>query len=221
MATQEPAEKAQGHKWENHLVAPTLTLTGDPEADRLLTDDPLALIVGMLLDQQFPMERAFASPAELARRLGVRHLDPGNLAEMDPDELSNVFARPPALHRYPRSMARRTQSLSHVIVERFGGDTEAIWREVASGEELVGQLESLPGFGNRKARIFTALLGKRVGVQPPGWREASSPYGEAGSFRSIADVVDAESLAHVRAVKQAARAAAADAAARAPDAAER
>jgi len=185
-----------------------LHLSGDPEADRLLTEDPLALVIGMLLDQQFPMERAFASPAELARRLGVARLDPGALARMDPERLAAIFAERPALHRYPKSMAGRVQDLCAVIEEQLGGDTTALWTRPESGRELVDELESLPGFGNRKARIFCALLGKQLGVQPPGWREASEPYGEAGSFRSIADVVNAESLAEVRAVKQAVKQAA-------------
>ncbi len=185
-----------------------LHLSGDPEADQLLTEDPLALVIGMLLDQQFPMERAFASPAELARRLGVRRLDPGALARMDPERLAELFAERPALHRYPKSMARRVQDLCAVIDEQLGGDTTALWTRPESGRELVDELESLPGFGNRKARIFCALLGKQLGVQPPGWREASEPYGEEGSFRSIADVVNGESLAQVRAVKQAAKRAA-------------
>ena len=185
-----------------------LHLSGDPEADRLLSEDPLALVIGMLLDQQFPMERAFASPAELARRLGVQRLDPGALARTDPERLADLFAERPALHRYPRSMARRVQDLSAVIDEQLGGDTTALWTRPQSGRELVDELESLPGFGNRKARIFCALLGKQLGVRPPGWREASDPYGEAGSFRSIADVVNQESLAEVRAVKQAVKQAA-------------
>jgi uncharacterized HhH-GPD family protein len=192
-----------------------LHLSGDPQADRLLTEDPLALVIGMLLDQQFPMERAFASPAELARRLGVQRLDPGALARMDPERLADLFAERPALHRYPRSMARRVQDLSAVIEERLGGDTAALWTRPQSGRELVDELESLPGFGNRKARIFCALLGKQLGVQPPGWREASEPYGEEGSFRSIADVVSEESLAEVRAVKQTAKQAAKEAGKRA------
>ncbi len=185
-----------------------LHLSGDPEADRLLSEDPLALVIGMLLDQQFPMERAFASPAELARRLGVQRLDPGALARTDPERLADLFAERPALHRYPRSMARRVQDLCAVIDEQLGGDTTALWTRPQSGRELVDELESLPGFGNRKARIFCALLGKQLGVRPPGWREASDPYGEAGSFRSIADVVNQESLAEVRAVKQAVKQAA-------------
>lgn len=186
----------------------SLHLTGDKAADRLLSTDPLALIIGMLLDQQFPMERAFASPLLLAGRLGATRLDPSALAHFDPDALAELFATPPALHRYPRSMARRVQSLCSVIEDGFGGNTATIWRQPQSGVELVRRLEELPGFGNRKARIFVALLGKQLGIRPQGWREASKPYGEQGSFRSIADVVDSQSLARVREVKQAARAAA-------------
>jgi len=198
-----------------------LHLSGEPEADRLLSEDPLALVIGMLLDQQFPMERAFASPAELARRLGVQRLDPSALARTDPERLADLFAERPALHRYPRSMARRVQDLCAVIDEQLGGDTTALWTRPQSGRELVDELESLPGFGNRKARIFCALLGKQLGVQPPGWREASEPYGEEGSFRSIADVVNEESLAEVRAVKQAVKQAAKRAATAGGDAASR
>lgn len=189
-------------------MAKTLSLTGDQDADQLLSTDPLALVIGMQLDQQFPMERAFASPGELACRLGISRLEPATLARMKPEQLAEVFAAPPALHRYPRSMSRRVQDLSRVVDTQFGGDAAAIWRTSSSGHDLLRRLESLPGFGNRKARIFVALLGKQLGVRPKGWRQASKPYGDPGSFRSIADVVDAESLARVREVKQVARAAA-------------
>lgn len=190
------------------MATTTLRLAQDPDADALLTRDPLALLVGMLLDQQFPMERAFASPYELAQRLSVKTLDAGAIAAYDPDAFAKVMAGPPALHRYPAAMAERVQALCRRVAEECGGDAAALWRTAATGRELLGRLRSLPGFGEQKARIFVALLGKQLGVQPPGWREAAGPYGEEGSHRSAADITDAESLAQVRAFKQAAKQAA-------------
>lgn len=190
------------------MATTTLRLAQDPDADALLTRDPLALLVGMLLDQQFPMERAFASPYELAQRLSVKTLDAGAIAAYDPDAFAKVMAGPPALHRYPAAMAERVQALCRRVAEECGGDAAALWRTAATGRELLGRLRSLPGFGEQKARIFVALLGKQLGVQPPGWREAAGHYGEEGSHRSAADVTDAESLAQVRAFKQAAKQAA-------------
>jgi uncharacterized HhH-GPD family protein len=183
-------------------VAHQLHLTGDEAADRMLSDDPLALVIGMLLDQQFPMERAFAAPAELARRLGVGHLDAVSLATMDPDRLAEAFAERPALHRYPGSMAGRVAALSKVVADRFEGDASRLWSTASTGDQLVDTLTSLPGFGTRKAKIFAALLGKQLGVRPRGWRQASDPYGTAGTRLSIADVVGPESLAEVRSEKQ-------------------
>jgi len=185
-----------------------LYLSQDADADALLDRDPLALLVGMLLDQQVPMERAFAAPAELTRRLGRDHLDARELAEHDPDALVALFSTPPALHRYPRSMAGRVQALVAALVERYDGDVTAVWREVTDGQELFRRLGALPGFGPQKAQIFTALLGKQRGVTPPGWREAAGGYGEDGVHRSVADVVDAASLGRVREYKQAKKASA-------------
>ena len=185
-----------------------LCIAQDTEADALLDRDPLALLIGMLLDQQIPMERAFGAPAELARRLGRDHLDARELVEHDPDDLVAIFARPPALHRYPKSMANRVQALAAVIADQYDGDVTGIWRDVADGAELVRRLSALPGFGAQKARIFTALLGKQRGVQPPGWRAAAGDYGRDGVYMSVADVVDAASLARVREYKQARKAAA-------------
>jgi uncharacterized HhH-GPD family protein len=179
-----------------------LTIAQDADADALLDRDPLALLIGMLLDQQFPMERAFASPAELARRLGRTELDARELAGYDPEALVEIFRGPPALHRYPGSMAKRVQALAALIVERYDGDAAAVWRDVSDGRELFARLAGLPGFGTQKAQIFLALLGKQRGVTPPGWREAAGGYGEDGVHRSVADVVDAESLARVREYKQ-------------------
>jgi uncharacterized HhH-GPD family protein len=174
-----------------------LTITGDAKADRLLSDDPLALLIGMLLDQQVPMERAFTAPADLRDRLGGR-LDASAIAATDPEELAGIFRTKPSLHRYPASMAGRVQELCRVIAESYGGDAAAVWSSAPSGDELVETLKSLPGFGDQKARIFTALLGKQLGVRPPGWEKASAPYGERGSFRSVADIDSPAALAKVR-----------------------
>ncbi len=179
----------------------TLRLAQEPDADELLDRSPLALLLGMLLDQQVPMERAFAGPYVLSDRLG-RDLGAADLAAYDPEALAAHMARPPAVHRYPGAMAGRIQSLARHIVDHYGGDAEQIWSGASSGAELLTRLKALPGFGEQKARIFLALLGKQRGIQPPGWREAAGPYGEEGSFRSVADVRDPESLAKVRAYKQ-------------------
>jgi uncharacterized HhH-GPD family protein len=184
-----------------------LQLAQVPAADDLLARDPFALLVGMLLDQQFPMERAFAGPYELAQRLG-HEPDARELAAADPDELAAVFATPPVVHRYPRSMAGRVQELARHLVEHYDGRAEAIWADVPTGLELRRRLEALPGFGRQKAAIFVALLGKQLGVQPAGWREAAGAYGEEGARRSVADVVDADSLQKVRDFKKATKAAA-------------
>ena len=183
-----------------------LQLAQDPDADALLDRDPFALLVGMLLDQQFPMERAFAAPAGLAARLHVDRLDPAAIAAHDPESLAALFTGPPALHRYPAAMAGRVQALAALVVERYGGDAAGLWRDVPDGATLLRRITALPGFGTQKAQIFVALLGKQRGVAPPGWREAAGAYGEDGATRSVADVVDGESLARVRAFKQAAKA---------------
>jgi len=186
----------------------SLALTGEPAADALLDRDPFALLAGMLLDQQFPMERAFAGPQKIAERLGVDHLDPAVIAAQDPEAFAAMCATPPAVHRYPGSMAGRIQALAAMIVADYGGDTAALWATARSGAELYARLRALPGFGDAKARIFVALLGKQRGVRPEGWREAAGAYGEEGSHRSVADVVDGESLAAVRSFKQEAKRAA-------------
>ena len=184
-----------------------LHLSGDSEADALLSRDPMALLIGMVLDQQVPLEWAFRGPAELARRLGGT-LDASSIAAMDPEQLSEAFSRKPALHRYPGSMATRVQAMCRAVSEDYGGDAAAIWKGASDGVELRRRLEGLPGFGAQKARIFLALLGKQLGVDPPGWREASTPYGEPGSYFSVADIVDTSSLEQVRAHKQQMKAAA-------------
>lgn len=184
----------------------TLRIAQDPTADELLSRDPFALLCGMLLDQQFPMERAFAGPARLEQRFGT--LDPGAIAAADPGAFADLAATPPAIHRYGRSMAGRIQALAAHLIEHYDGRAEAVWEGVDDPAELLRRLRELPGFGDQKARIFAALLGKQLGVRPPGWREAIGPYAESGSFRSVADVVDPDSLAKVRETKQAAKAAA-------------
>jgi uncharacterized HhH-GPD family protein len=183
-----------------------LPLTGDPEADQLLEDDPLALLIGMLLDQQFPMERAFHSPYELKERLGGR-LEVAEIAAMDAEALVAVFRGPPALHRYPGSMAARTQELCRVLLERHEGKAENVWNKATTGREVFANVRALPGFGDQKAQIFTALLAKRMGVTPTGWEEAAGPYGQVG-HRSVADVDGPDALAAVRATKKAMKAAA-------------
>ncbi len=185
-----------------------LQLSQDPDSDALLDRDPLALLIGMLLDQQIPMEHAFWAPAELARRLGRDLLDARELAAHDADMLVTIFATPRALHRYPRSMAGRVQALCAALVEQYDGDVTLVWGGAADGAELFARLVALPGFGTQKAQIFTALLGKQRGVAPDGWREAAGSYGDDGSYRSVADVVDPSSLTKVREFKQAAKSAA-------------
>jgi uncharacterized HhH-GPD family protein len=161
----------------------------------------------MLLDQQIPLERAFAAPYDLTQRLG-HDLDAKELADYDPDALAAIFARRPALHRFPKAMAKRVQELCRMIVERYDGDAANVWREAADGVELKGRVAALPGFGDQKAQIFVALLGKQCGVTPPGWREAAGEFGEEGSYRSVADITDERSLQQVRAYKQERKAAA-------------
>ncbi len=184
-----------------------LHLSQIAEADELLTNDPLALLIGMVLDQQIPLERAFAAPYELSARLG-RALDVTELAEFDPDELGAIFSRPPALHRFPGSMAKRVQSLCRLILDSYDGDAAAVWTSTADGPVLLKQVAALPGFGEQKAKIFVALLGKQLGVTPPGWREACAPFGEDGSYRSVADITSPESRIKVRDFKKAMKAAA-------------
>ncbi|MGH9128048.1 MAG: HhH-GPD-type base excision DNA repair protein, partial [Acidimicrobiales bacterium] len=185
----------------------TLYLSRDPDADQLLSRDPLALLIGMVLDQQIPLERAFKSPSDLRERLGVE-LDAGAIAAMDPETLASVFSTPPALHRFPGSMAARVQALCSVVVSDYGGRAEDVWAGAETGAELLRRVNALPGFGEQKARIFVALLAKQLAVTPPGWEEAAGPFGTPGSYLSVADIVDAESLTRVREHKSAMKAAA-------------
>ncbi len=188
------------------MTADRLYLTGNPEADALLAGDPNALLLGMVLDQQIPMEKAFSGPAVIAERMGG--LDVRAIADADPEEFKELCSRPPAVHRFPGSMSARVQSVCQVLVESYGGDAAQLWQGVDTGAELLRRVGALPGFGAQKAAIFVALLGKQYGVTPSGWREAAGAYGEQGSYRSVADVVDEESLGAVRASKKAAKAAA-------------
>jgi uncharacterized HhH-GPD family protein len=181
-------------------------LAQDADADALLTRDPLALLVGMVLDQQIPLEKAFSSPYVLTQRLG-HDLDAPEIAAYEPEAFATLFATPPALHRFPGSMAGRVQELCRVLVTDYDGDAAKVWDTKDAGE-LLKRLKGLPGFGEQKARIFLALLGKQRGVRPRGWREAAAPYGDDGSRMSVADITDTASLLAVRAYKQQMKAAA-------------
>jgi uncharacterized HhH-GPD family protein len=185
-------------------MATTLRIAQDEAADELLSSDPFALLLGMLLDQQFPMERAFAGPAKVKERFGS--LDPAKIAAADPEKFADLCATPPAVHRYGRSMAGRIQAVAEVVRDDYDGDVTRIWTSTDDPAEIVKRLKALPGFGDQKARIFAALLGKQLGVQPAGWREAIGPYAEEGSRRSVADVTDETSLQEVRDYKKAAKA---------------
>ncbi|MHC8609322.1 HhH-GPD-type base excision DNA repair protein [Paenarthrobacter ureafaciens] len=184
-----------------------LRITGDPVADKLLSDDAFALLMGMLLDQQVTMESAFAGPAKIRSRVGS--LDPAVIAGFDPAGFVEVFKETPAVHRFPGSMAGRVQDLARTVYSEWDGDASAIWsKDDPDGPEVLRRLKALPGFGDQKAKIFLALLGKQCGLQAEGWRETAGHYGEEGSYLSVADIVDPESLVKVRASKQAAKAAA-------------
>ncbi|ODT25442.1 HhH-GPD-type base excision DNA repair protein [Microbacterium sp. SCN 69-37] len=185
----------------------TLHITDDPAADTLLTDNPLALLIGMLLDQQVAMETAFSGPLKIQERIGA--VDAATIAGYDPDALVAAFQQSPAVHRYPGSMAGRVQTLCRTLEEDWGGDAAALWTEGdPDGATVLKRLKALPGFGEQKAKIFLALLGKQYGFTGAGWREAAGAYGDDGSFRSVADIVSPESLAKVREFKKAAKAAA-------------
>ena len=185
----------------------TLHLVGEPEADRILSEHPFALLTGMLLDQQIPMEVAFDGPRKIVERLGS--VDPAAIAATDPEEFIALCATPPAVHRFPRSMGQRVHDLALAVVENYDGDTAAIWSAGdPDGREILRRLKALPGFGDQKARIFLALLGKQRGLHADGWREAAGDYGRDGVHMSIADVTSAESLQQVRAYKKEKKAAA-------------
>jgi len=183
-----------------------IQIAQDAHADQVLTDSSFALLCGMLLDQQFPMERAFAGPAKVLDRFGS--LDPADIAAADPEAFAALCSTPPAVHRFPGSMAQRIQALAAHVVAEYDGHTERLWQEAASGRDLLARLQAIPGFGKQKAQIFVALVGKQLGVTPDGWESAAGDYAEAGSFRSVADVVDPQSLEKVREFKKQKKAAA-------------
>ena len=184
---------------------PTLAVTGDPDADRLLVQEPLALVIGMLLDQQVPMEWAFKGPSTLKARLGGR-LDAQAIAAMPEEEFVAVCAEKPAIHRFPGSMGTRTHQLCRYLVDEYDGDASAVWRDAKSGAALLARVRALPGFGEEKAKIFVAMLAKRFGIRPRGWKEATAPFSDA-TPRSVADIDSPESLLRVREWKKAQKAA--------------
>lgn len=184
-----------------------LQLVQDPAADELLESNPFALLTGMTLDQQYPMEHAFAGPKKIADRIGG--FDVREIADFDPDEFAALCSKTPAIHRFPGSMAKKIQAIAQLIVTDYGGDTAGLWTSGdPDGAEVLRRIKALPGFGEQKAKIFLALLGKQYGVTPEGWRKAAGDYGKAGSFLSVADVVDPGSLEKVRNYKKQAKAAA-------------
>ncbi|MFA5884344.1 MAG: HhH-GPD-type base excision DNA repair protein [Acidimicrobiia bacterium] len=187
------------------VKSPTLAITGDPEADALLVTEPLALVIGMLLDQQVPMEWAFRGPTTLKARLGGR-LDANEIAAMPEDEFVAVFSTKPALHRFPGSMGKRTHALCRYLVDEYDGDAAAVWTGAKSGTDLLARVQALPGFGEEKAKIFCAMLAKRFGVKPRGWQQATVPFSDK-TPRSVADIDSPEALARVRAWKKAQKAA--------------
>ncbi|MET9555175.1 HhH-GPD-type base excision DNA repair protein [Streptomyces sp. NPDC006645] len=189
-------------------MSTTIRIAQQPEADELLGRSPLAALVGMLLDQQVPMEWAFSGPYTIAVRMGGDDLDAHAIAAYDPEAFAALLSEKPAVHRYPGSMAKRVQQLCQFLVAHYDGDAAGVWRDVATGTELLKRLTELPGYGKQKSQIFLALLGKQYGVRPEGWRAAAGAYGDEGSYRSAADITGPETLAKVRAHKQEAKAAA-------------
>jgi uncharacterized HhH-GPD family protein len=189
------------------MNAPALRLSGSEPADALLSSDALALLIGLVLDQQVPMEKAFVGPHVMVERLG-HALDAAELSAADPDEFAVMFATPPAVHRFPAAMAKRVQAMCGLLCETYDGRAENVWAGVTDGATLLRRLKTLPGFGDQKARITVALLGKQLGVKPTGWRKAAGEYGEPDVFRSIADITDEDSLRRVRQFKQERKAAA-------------
>jgi uncharacterized HhH-GPD family protein len=183
----------------------TIHITGDDTADRILTENPFALLVGMMLDQQYPMEHAFRGPAKVADRFGS--FDPHAIAAADPEQFAALCSTPPAIHRFPGSMAARLQELARIVVEEHDGHAERIWTEAVDGKDLVKRVQALPGFGAQKAKIFVALLAKQVGVRPTGWEQVAGDYALDG-YRSVADVIDPASLQKVREFKKEKKAAA-------------
>jgi uncharacterized HhH-GPD family protein len=183
-----------------------LWLTGDAEADQMLTEDDNALLIGMVLDQQVPMEKAFSGPLVIAQRMGGR-LDVAAIAATSEDDFVELCSRPPAIHRFPAAMAKRVRQVCQVLTEDYDGQATNLWKDARSGTEVKANLEHLPGFGSDKAAIFTAVLGKLRGITPDGWRAAAGYYGEPDTFRSVADIVDSDSLQKVRETKKSVKAA--------------
>ena len=177
-----------------------IRIAQDPHADRVLSESSFALLTGMLLDQQYPMEHAFRGPAKILDRFGS--LDPATVAAADPEEFAALCSAPPAIHRFPGSMAARVQALATHVVEEYDGHAERLWEEADSGRDLLRRLQALPGFGKQKAQIFVALVAKQLGVRPAGWEQVAGDYAEPGAYRSVADVVDETSLVKVRSFKK-------------------
>jgi uncharacterized HhH-GPD family protein len=187
------------------MATMAIHITGDASADQVLTDSPFALLVGMMLDQQYPMEHAFRGPYKVLERFGS--IDPAAIAAADPEQFAALCSTPPAIHRFPGSMAARLQALARLVEEEYGGRTDRLWTEAATGKELLARVMELPGFGKQKAQIFVALLAKQLDVRPEGWEQAVGAYAEDG-YRSVADVTDAVSLQKVREFKKDKKAAA-------------
>ena len=187
------------------MSAHPVRITGDETADHILTEDHFALLVGMMLDQQYPMEHAFRGPAKVVERFGS--FDPHRIAAADPEEFTALCSTPPAIHRFPGSMAARLQELARIVVEQYDGRAERIWTEAVDGKDLLKRVRALPGFGAQKAKIFVALLAKQLDVRPEGWAEVAGDYSLDG-YRSVADVVDPASLQKVRDTKKEKKAAA-------------
>ena len=183
----------------------SIHITGDAHADQVLTDSPFALLVGMMLDQQYPMEHAFRGPAKVLDRFGS--IEPADIAAADPERFAELCSTPPAIHRFPGSMAARLQELARIIVEEYDGDASRIWTGASEGKDLLKRVQALPGFGKQKSQIFVALLAKQLGARPQGWEQVVGAYAEDG-YRSVADVVDAASLQKVREHKKEMKAAA-------------
>lgn len=188
-----------------HYDPMTLQITGDPAADRILDESPFALLAGMMLDQQYPMEHAFRGPAKVTDRFG--NFDPAAIAGADPEEFAAMAAVTPAIHRFPGSMAARLQELARIVIDDYDGDASRLWSEATDAKDLLKRVMALPGFGKQKAQIFVALLAKQRGVRPDGWEKVVGDYALEG-YRSVADVVDADSLQKVRDFKKAKKAAA-------------
>jgi len=194
------------------LSTTELHLSGDDQADALLSASSLALLIGMVLDQQVPLEWAFSAPLRLRERLGTE-LDAADIAAMDPDALTKVFSERPALHRFPGANAKRVQELCRIVADEYGNDPASIWTGADTGADLLERVKALPGFGEQKARIFVALLGKQLGVRPKGWEKAAGDYGKKGTHMSVADITGPDTLLKVRSYKAEKKAAAKAAAA--------